>query len=306
MHKKGYGIREIARELNRSASSISDELKRNGTKKGYNPKWAQAWANERQHDARFQRKRITSNTELQTVIEGLLYQGQSPENIAGRINHHEKHLAPTSKDSIYRFIKSQYGRRAEYHRGRKKKRPTKGRRAKSVRLQDRTFIDKRPLFINKRERIGDAEADFLVSGRDGKGIILVVVDRKSRSAFLEQIVKVTIENVHLAFLKIKARFPELKTLTADNDLLLQRHKELEILLVVKIYFCHPYHSWEKGTVENTNKNIRQDIPKGSDISRYSKRIIHNIEIRLNTRILKCLDYKRPVEVLAESRKRKKR
>lgn len=137
-------------------------------------------------------------------------------------------------------------------------------------------------------------------------MILAVVDRKSRAAFLEQINEVTIENVHLTFLKIKARFPELKTTTADNDILFQRHRELEILLAVKIYFCHPYHSWEKGTVENTNKHIRQNIPKGSDISQYSKKFIHNIETKLNLRILKCLNYKRPIEILVESRKHKKR
>ena len=146
----------------------------------------------------------------------------------------------------------------------------------------------------------------MVSGRDGKGVILAIVDRKYRVAFLEQIIEVNIENVHLAFLKIKARFTELKTITTDNDILLQKHKELEKILGVKIYFCHPYHSWEKGTIENTNKYARKDIPKGSDISKYSKRFIQKLEAKLNRRYMKVLNYKTPQELLNEHRKRKKR
>ncbi|QQR54385.1 IS30 family transposase [Candidatus Peregrinibacteria bacterium] len=86
-------------------------------------------------------------------------------------------------------------------------------------------------------------------------------------------------------------------MTTDNDILFQKHKELEKLLGIKIYFCHPYHSWEKGTVENTNKIIRKDIPKGSDISKYSKAFIQRLEEKLNRRPLKCLNYLTPKEAL---------
>jgi len=145
-----------------------------------------------------------------------------------------------------------------------------------------------------------------VSGKTGKGIILVVADRKSRAPFLEKITDITINNVHLAFLKIQKRFPELKTITTDNDLLLQRHKELEKLLNITIYFCHPYSSWEKGTVENINGCIRKDIPKGSDISRYSKQFIRKIENKLQRKFMDCLDHFTPLEVIIKSRKQKKR
>jgi len=123
--------------------------------------------------------------------------------------------------------------------------------------------------------------------------------------FLELILEVTIENVHQAFQRIKKRFPELKTITTDNDILLQRHKELEALLNVKIYFCDPYSSWQKGTVENSNKYVRRDIPKGSNMSKCSSRFIKSIEEKLNRRPLKCLSYKTPKEVLDESKKHKK-
>ena len=97
-------------------------------------------------------------------------------------------------------------------------------------LSHRTFIDKRARNINERRRIGDVEADFVVSGKSGRGILLVVVDRKIRASFLEQIVRVTVQNVHAAFVRIRDRFPEMKTLTMDNDILFQKHEDLARLL----------------------------------------------------------------------------
>lgn len=249
--------------------------------------------------------KIVENRKLQKFVEEKLYDDQSPPNIAGRIAKHEKHLPTVSKDSIYRYIKSVYGRKVEAYRKKKKTRRRR-RRAKIKKLTGRTFIDKRPEFINKRERIGDTEADFLLSGKSGKGVLLNVTDRKSRAPFLEQIIVVTIKNVHTAFKKIKKRFPELRTITTDNDLLLQCHKELERLLGTKIYFCHPYHSWEKGTVENTNGYVRKDIPKSSDISKYSKRFIRSIERKLQGRFMFCLNHLTPYEIIENYRKQKKR
>ncbi len=248
-----------------------------------------------------------NSAELQNFVEEKLYDDQSPESIAKRIKKHEKHLPNVSKDSIYRYIKSVYGRWIEYHRSKRKQRRWNKRRGRSKeKLLDRKFIDERPKIVGKRRRIGDAEADFLVSGKSGKGIILNVTDRKSRAPFLEQILNPTLDNVSLAFLKIKKRFPELKTITTDNDLLLQHHKELERLLNVTIYFCHPYSSWEKGTVEHINGCVRKDIPKGSDISNYSKRFIRKIENKLRRKFMNCLDHLTPLEVLTKSRKQKQR
>jgi IS30 family transposase len=217
----------------------------------------------------------------------------------------EKNLSYVSKDSVYRYIKSVYGRRIESYRKKKKARHRR-HRTKGKKLKDRTFIDKRPVFINRRRGLGHVEADFIESSRTGKGILLIVVDRKSRAVFIEKIVKITIENIHKSFVKIKGRFPEMRTITLDNDILFQKHKKLEELLKVKIYFCHPYHSWEKGTVENVNRQIRRDIPKSSDISRYSKQFIRKIEDKLNRRFLKCLNSLTPCEVIEKYRQQKKR
>jgi IS30 family transposase len=243
---------------------------------------------------------------LQDFVEAKLYDDQSPENISKRIKKHEKHLPSVSKDSIYRYIKSVYGRRIEYHRSKRKRRRWNRRRGSNEKLQGRKFIDERPKIAEKRQRIGDAEADFIVSGKSGKGVILNVTDRKSRAPFLEKILPVNLRNVSAAFLKIKKRFPEMKTITTDNDLLLQHHQELAIRLGVKIYFCHPYHSWEKGTVENINGQVRKAIPKGSDISKYSKQFIRMIETKLQRKIYACLDHLTPLEVLTKAIKQKQR
>lgn len=248
--------------------------------------------------------KIVHHEELHKEVVARLLDDQSPEAIAGYVNKYRKDLSSISKDSIYRFIASIYGRRIENHRFLKRTK-RKGRRPKARTLPNRTFINKRPLHINARKHVGDAEADFIVSGKSGKGILLVVVDRKSRAAFIERIIHVTISAVHAAFLRIKRRFPEMKTLTMDNDILFANHEKLAQLLRITIYFCHPYHSWEKGTVENANKVIRRDIPKGGDILRYSKRFIESLEQKLNRRPMKCLDYRNPQEVLVLHRMRKR-
>ena len=297
-------MRRIAGLMGRSPNTISDEIARNTVKGVYDPRKAHHKAYVRRQDAKYQAMKIVEHPDLRIFVEKYLYDDQSPENIAGRIRMHEKRILPIGKDSIYRYIASPYGRRVEYHRSRKKAR-RKHRRARTQKLTDRVFIEQRPVSINKRMRVGNAEADFIVSGDDGVGILLTVIDRKIRAAFLEQILTVTIAAVHQAFIRIKQRYPELKTFTTDNDILFRHHRELARLLGVTIYFCHPYHSWEKGSIENVNGVIRRIIPKGSDISRYSKKFIRSIEDKLNRRIMKCLNYQTPAEALTIARKQKK-
>jgi transposase, IS30 family len=242
--------------------------------------------------------KIVSNKEIQSFVDNKLYDDQSPEVIAGRINTQESFDISVSKDSIYRYINSIYGRKIEVYRQKKKQRRRK-RIVIHPTLLDRVFIDKRPKYINDRIRFGDMEADFVVSGKGGSGILLVVVDRRSRMVFLVLIKVVNILNVHDALIGIQKRYPYMKSVTLDNDILFRKHKELSGLLNVPLYFCHPYHSWEKGTVENANKYIRRDIPKGKDLSKYSDEQIRSLEEKLNRRSMKCLNYKTPYEVLQE-------
>ena len=303
MLEKNYSLRNVGEALNRSVSTISDEIKQNSVNGKYDPKKAHNKAKNRRKRSKYQGMKIVKNKELRSFVEKNLLKDQSPRAISGRLEKKEKQLPNVSKDSICRYVNSVYGRKVEAHRN-KKKRRRRRRRPKSEKLKDRTFISKRPKIINTRKRVGDVEADFVVSGKSGKGILLTIICRKLRVVFIEQILKVNIKNVHRAFKRIQKRFPEMRSVTTDNDILLQKHKELETILGVKIYFCDPYSSWQKGSIENANGEIRKYIPKGSDISKYSKYKIKKIEEKINNRFLKCLNYLTPSEALERHRKRK--
>lgn len=304
MRKRGYVLRDIAAIMRRAISTLSDELRRNAARGRYDPKKAGHKAYVRRKYSKYQGMKIVGRAALKSFVDDRLYDDLSPEAIAGRLRHRERRLPRVSKDSIRRYIKSVYGRCIEAHRAKRKRRRT--RRTPHAKLCDRTFIDKRPQYIEKRQLVGDGEGDFIVSGKTGTGILLVVADRKTRIAFLERIMRPTCAAVTRACLRIQRRYPEWRTMTADNDILFQHHKILEQTLGIRICFCHPYHSWEKGTVENINKHIRKDIPKGSDISRYSQRRVLNLEAKLNRRYMRILRYRTPQEVMNGYRKQKRR
>lgn len=303
MRQKRYTYKEIGTALKRATSAIWNEIHRNKVAGKYNPIKAKHKAYVRRRQAKYQGMKIVRSPSLRTFVEKCLLVGQSPAAIAGRLkNKYEKGLPYVSKESIYRYIKSPYGRRIEAKRSRKKRRGKK--RSPQGTLDGRTFISQRPQHINDRRQIGHAEFDFIVSGKAGKGILLVVTDRKLRVSFLEPIYVVSIAAVHRAARKIKQRYQEWKTGTTDNDLLFARHKELEKELGIKIFFCRPYHSWEKGSIENVNGEIRQDMPKGSDLSRYSRSFFGKLERKLNDRFMECLQYMTPTEALTQCRKQK--
>jgi IS30 family transposase len=302
---KGYSYEAIGTVLQRSKSSVWNEVRRNSVCCVYTPKKAIHKAYVRRSCAKYQGKKIVEHEALRIFVNTQLLLGQSPEAISGRLLHkHEKDIPHVSKESIYRYIKSVHGRSIESQLQKKKKRRTRKKVTGTV--DGRTFIDERPCSVNEIMRIGDAEFDFIVSGKDGAGILLVVVDRKLRVAFIEPIYEVNIKNVHKAAMKIKARYPEWRTGTTDNDILFAKHKELGKLLGIKIFFCHPYHSWEKGTVENTNGEIRVYLPKGCDISKYTRKFFTKIEKKLNERFMKCLDFRTPEEALRLCRIQKKK
>lgn len=271
----------------------------------YDPRKADRKAYVRRKYAKYQGKKIVGDSALRREVDARLFDDQSPQAIARRISHREHRLPSISKNAIYRYIASVYGRRIETHRKHRKHRRYR-RRGRTKSLSGRTFIDKRPQYINRKCRIGDTEGDFVLSGRSGHGILLTVVDRRSREAFIEPIVRVTIENVHRAFLRIKRRFPEMRTMTTDNDLLFERHRELERLLGIRIYFCHSYHSYEKGAIEHVNGVIRRDVPKGSDISRYARWFFARLEAKLNRRPMEVLNDWTPQEILDTYRRKVRR
>ena len=297
-------MRKIALALGRSVSTISDEIRRNSVKSRYDPNKAHHKAYVRRQQSKYQGMHIVGNKDAKKFVDAGLLDDLSPEAISGRLKAKEKNIVGISKDSIYRYVKSVYGRKIESYRKKKKQRRRK-RIVIHPSIADRIFIDKRPRYINTRMRVGDCEGDFVVSGKGGSGMLLVVVDRRFRVTFLELILDVSIVVVHDAFIRIQKRFPEMKSLTLDNDILFRKHVELALLLGVSVYFCHPYHSWEKGTVENVNKYIRRDIPKGTNLSKLTPHLINALEQKLNRRPMKCLGYATPQEKLDAYRYKKK-
>ena len=140
-----------------------------------------------------------------------------------------------------------------------------------------------------------------MSGKAGSGYVLTAADRKLRIGFMRRILPVTVGNVLKALQSIQKAFPDLQSITTDNDLLFRYFKQLEKALGVPFYFCDPYSSWQKGGVENYNGQARKYIKKGSDISQYGEVYIQMVETKLNNRYMKVLGYKTPAEVLEECR-----
>lgn len=301
---KGYSYRNIAKVLGRSVSAISEEINNNGVSKTYNPHKAERKSYVKRKYSKYQGMKVIENINLRNYLEDKLKEDWSPEAIAGRIKNIDAQIESISAKSIYKFVYSVYGRSLEKflaYKGRKREIKTT---QKILKLQDRIFIDQRPKIIDKRRRFGDWEGDFIVSGKNGKGVILTLYERKSKYCVLKKFLVQRIELIHQYIFEFTGEVV-VNSLTLDNDIVFRKHKELSEILDVPIYFCHPYHSWEKGGVENTNKLIRRYIYKGSDISRYSEEHLKMIENKLNNRPRKCLEYKTPNEVMKENNQFKK-
>lgn len=225
-------MRKIAALLGKSPNTIAAELRRNAVRGRYDAKKAHHKAYARRKYAKYQGMRIAHCPPLRDFVEDMLMDDCSPEAVASRLRH-LPHLPSVSAHTIRRFMASIYGRKIETHRWLKRRR--RKQHGKRASLPPRTFIGRRPLYINARRKVGDTEADFIVSGKSGRGILLVVVDRRTRYVFLEHILPVSILHMEQAFLHIKRRFPELRSITADNDILFQHHERLAALLHIRIF-----------------------------------------------------------------------
>ena len=297
---KKYSYAEIAKVLGRDKGTISREIERNSTNGVYEPKKAQHKAYVKRLYSKYQGMKVVGNKELKNYIEEKMKKDWSPEEISGRIKNVDKNVKYVSFRGIYKYIYSIYGRRIEKFLRCNGKKRRGGNRSSVTKLKDRIFIDQRPKVVENRARFGDWEGDFIVSGKSGRGVLLVLHERKARFAMIKRIINLKIEKVHQFIFEMTGGIV-MNTLTLDNDIVFRKHKELSLLLGKPVYFCHPYHSWEKGGVENTNKLIRQYIPKGSDISQYTDGYIQMIQEKLNTRPRKCLNYKTPLEVMKENK-----
>jgi len=298
---KRKSIREIAQLLGRSPNSISLEIKKNSVNGVYEPRKAELKSRTRRKHSKYQGMKIVSDLALWDYVETKLKQDWSPEQIAGRLKNVERSVKYASRGAIYKFVYSVYGRRLEKclrYKGRERK---PRRYSKVGQLKNRSFIEKRPEIANKRLRFGDWEGDFLESNRQNKTAVIVLRERKARCSLLEKIPNKSPVLVNQKLKEMTAVLKEIKSLTLDNDIAFRKHERLSEMLGILLYFCRPYHSWEKGGVENENKLIRQYLPKGKNLGRYSDKTIRRIQERLNNRPRKCLGYKTPLEVMLKNK-----
>lgn len=293
--RKKRSLQFIADKLDRSKSSIYDEIKLNSVNETYDAKKAHHKAYVKRKYSKTQSLKVVNNFDLWNFVEANIKADQSPEGISGRLKNIEKQLPYASTKAIYKFVYSVYGRQIEKHLHSKAVKKKGGKkRGTPITIDGRTMIDQRPKRVTRRAEFGHYEGDFIESGKDGKGSLLILVERKTRYPFLMYLESRDNLTVNLATAELLAGLP-INSLTIDNDISFQKHKELSEILNAAIYFCHPQSPHEKGTIENRNKAIRRYVLKRSDLSRYSLEYFKMVEEKLRTRFMKCLKYKTPKE-----------
>jgi len=177
-----------------------------------------------------------------------------------------------------------------------KRRRKQGRKVASyTQVLDSKSIDLRPNTANLRLEMGHGETDLMESGRDGSTALSVTADRLTRVVSLAKVKDKTGRSKLRALQRPAPAGLVWLSITADRGPENKKYQAWETKLGISVFFCHPYHSWEKGTVENTIKRIRRFIPKGSDISQYSWQDIRRIENWMNHKPMKCLQYLTPYE-----------
>ena len=303
LKRKGFTQKEIARELGKNQSSISRELKRNKSPdSGYHAGEAKQKARERRAAANAPLKRIANDPWLEQYIAKKLRQYWSPEQIAGRVRR--DHCIIVCHETIYQYIYKEHPELKQYLRCRKGKyRRRYGTKIREKQREEakKTRIDQRPAVIEKRERIGDWEGDTIV-GERRTGSLATHVDRASGYTLIDCLAQATARSVRTVTTRRFARLPKCKrrTITYDNGAEFAEHELIGRATQTDIYFAYPYHSWERGTNENTNGLIRQFFPKRTSFASITEADTKRVERLLNTRPRKRLAYLTPVEVFRKN------
>ena len=181
--------------------------------------------------------------------------------------------------------------------GKRKRRKHYGSTERRGQIPDRRSIDERPKVVDQRNRIGDWESDSVV-GKSSASSIATHVERKSRYLVACKLADQSAKSMNQATIKSfrKIEIGKIKTMTFDNGKEFAGFKELEKALETKTYFAKPYHSWERGTNENTNGLVRQFFGKGTDFDEITQSELDKKVELLNNRPRKCLRYRTPAEV----------
>lgn len=303
----GRSLRSIAADLGRSPSTVSREVERNGGRSKYRAAKAdnRAWREA-------QRPRpcaLASNPRLRTVVARKLAQEWSPEQIAGwlRRQYTNEPSMHVSHETIYKtlFVQTRGALKRELMKHLRTKRSFRQARSYTVRgqlrarISDLVPISERPPEVNDRAVPGHWEGD-LISGSSNTHIA-TLVERQSRFTMLVKIKGKDTEEVVGAIIRQARRLPaQLRgSLTWDRGMEMAAHHHLTAATDMQVYFCDPQSPWQRGTNENTNRLLRQYLPKKTDLSVYSQEHLNRIAARLNRRPRKTLNYMSPREKLRE-------
>jgi len=297
LNQLGYTQRQIAQEVDRCPSTISRELRRNQGIDGYQAETAQRVSDQRRRKARKHHKRLP---ELEAWVEARLKDDWSPEQIAGSLRVSGYPLV--SHEWIYRHIerdKAAGGDLYKHLRHRRKRyRKRYGSQERRGQIIGRVGIEERPPIVDDRSRVGDWEGDT-VRGK-GRSSLVTLVERKSLQVVIQKVDQATAEKTAAAIAnRLGAVAKLVKTITFDNGKEFAYHGQIAEALKCDVYFARPYHSWERGTNENTNGLIRQYFPKGSDFDQATDEEIAEVERKLNMRPRKRLGYQAPIEVFCD-------
>jgi len=298
MHHDRRKQGEIAKRLGRDPSTISRELRRNGSSRGYSALAAQTKA-----DARRQQPRVRKLDEPETrrYVQERLRNRWSPDQIARRSRRDfpRDRRRQISHQTIYTWIDDEEAAGAQWRRflrsagWKRKNADNRGQIPRSA------SIAGRPSVVDGRRRYGDWEGDTIV-GRWRRGGAVSLVERKSGYLLLDRASDLHAQTVCGAMAELYRSMPPTlrKTLTLDNGKEFAEHEQLSAEAALKVYFADPYCSWQRGTNENTNGLIRQFFPKGTDLATIPKHRFTKVQQLLNDRPRKRLGYRTPSEILS--------
>ena len=299
----GHSIRSIAASLCRAPSTVSREIRRNGSRRRYRANKADQYAWDRAH--RPKACKLVENRALARVVANKLRLEWSPEQIAGWLKrtYPDDENFQVSHETIYRslYIQTRGALKKELQRHLRRKRVMRRSRHKSLKdeglgqISDMVSISKRPAAVEDRAVPGHWEGD-LIFGTQGSQIA-TLVERHTRYVMLAKVNGKDTETVITALIKQAHKLPaELyKSLTWDRGKEMADHKRFTLATDITVYFCDPQNPWQRGSNENTNGLLRQYFPKGTDLSLHSQAKLNAVARRLNERPRKTLDYETPAE-----------
>ena len=289
-------LRKIAERLGRAPSTISREVRRNRYPSDgrYRALHANGMTNARRRNSR---RNSHYSAEQWLKIERLLQKDWSPEQISGYLR--ESSQIRISHETIYRWIwmnRLLGGSLWKHLRGSQKKRRKRYAKNDSRgRLAGKRSIEERPKHVENRRQLGHWEVDTVHGS--GRHSVVTLVERKSGYVEIGKITAVTIEETNRAMIDLIGRhYHSYKSITSDNGGEFHGYRKIETITDIPFYFCHPHHSWERGTNENTNGLIRQYLPKGKDLTSLTQERCDEIAEILNSRPRKRLQFKTPLEV----------